>query len=305
MKPATNPPSAEPDPRRDPRMKVELHCHSTCSDGQLSPSELVRRAAERGVSVLALTDHDTTSGLAEAQACASECGVTWIAGIEFSISEDAGRTQLHLLGYGLDPRNEELSLALEQVGSARVRRAARTLELLAEQGIALDLEAVLSRSPDGTIGRPHIAAALTEAGVCSGPQEAFARFLRRGRPAFVPSPGLSAGRAIALIHRAGGIASLAHPFLSAGLDAAGGIERFLGRLVHQGLDAVEVFHPKHKKAQRQRLRQLAQRYELLITGGSDFHGTKEQSTPLGSQSISGADYERLAARLGAVSNASA
>ncbi len=290
-------------------MSIDLHCHSTYSDGALSPSALVERAASLGVQVLALTDHDTTAGLDEARSRAAELGLELLPGIEFSVSEDGGKTQLHMLGYGFSADQDELQSTIEQLRRARIDRAQRCIGLLADLGIRLELAPILdqanrvdqARRPGetrpGSIGRPHIAQALVEAGACSSHADAFTRFLRRGRPGFVPSPGVSAGRAIALIHRAGGVASLAHPFLSAGVDLAGGIEKFVGRLVSQGLDALEAHHPKHKKAQRQRLIQLANRYGLLVTGGSDFHGTPNQETPLGSVGIQPERYEKLRARL--------
>jgi len=277
-------------------MSCDLHSHSTFSDGELSPTALVDAAHAGGIRILALTDHDTTSGFPEASARASEIGLELIPAIELSINEDGGATQFHLLAYGFDIADARLQECLAQLATARVERARRCVERLAELGIALDWEAVRASAGAGTIGRPHIAQSLVDAGVCRGPEEAFSRFLRRGRPAFVPSPGLSAGRALALVHAAGGVASLAHPFLSSGLPASGGIEMFVGRLVAQGLDAIEVHHPRHKRTQRQRLGQLARRYQLLVTGGSDFHGPSKPDAVLGAFGIERERFEELRAR---------
>lgn len=277
-------------------MSVDLHTHSCHSDGELEPAALVDAARSAGLAILALTDHDTTSGIAEAERRAREIGLTLVPGVELSVNEDAGRTQMHLLGYGIDVTEPRLADSLAQLERARVERARRCVALLAGLGIALDWEALLARAGGGTIGRPHVAAALVDGGHCGSAEEAFARYLRRGRPAFVPSPGLSAGRALALVHGAGGVASLAHPFLSAGVDAAGGIEKFVGRLVVQGLDAIEVHHPRHKRAQRQRLGQIARRHGLLVTGGSDFHGASKPDIALGCVALERDRYERLRER---------
>jgi len=278
------------------RLTVDLHTHSCRSDGELTPAELVDAARAAGLEVLALTDHDTTSGVREAAERASAVGLALVPGIELSVNGDGGRLQLHLLGYGIDLDDAALAECLEQLESARVARARRAVELLAGLGVGLDWDRLRASAGEGTIGRPHIAAALVEAGHCTSPDQAFARYLRRGRPAFVPAPGLSPGRALALVHGAGGIASLAHPFLSAGVDAAGGIEKFVGRLVVQGLDAIEVHHPRHKRAQRQRLSQLAGRYGLLVTGGSDFHGASKPDIALGSIALERERYDRLRER---------
>ena len=273
-------------------MSCDLHTHSCFSDGELRPAALVEAARAAGLEVLALTDHDTTDGIPEARARAREVGLELLPAIEISVNEDEGRTQLHMLGYGIDIDEPGLRTCLSELARARVERAERCLAQLAGLGIELDADALRAGAAEGTIGRPHIARALVEAGVCRSPDDAFARYLRRGRPAFVAAPGLSARHALQVIHAAGGIASLAHPFLSAGVDAAGGIEKFVGRLIALGLDALEVHHPRHSRAQRKRLGQLARRYGRLVTGGSDFHGASKPDIALGSVHI---DQERFAA----------
>jgi predicted metal-dependent phosphoesterase TrpH len=207
------------------------------------------------------------------------------------VSEDEGRRQLHLLGYGVSASPGPLLETLEQLRSAREERAERSLEALRRQGIELDRARVHEIAGAGTIGRPHLARALVEAGHCSDIEDAFVRFLRTGRPAYVPAPGLSAGDAIALVHRAGGVASLAHPPLSIGIDREGGLEKLVGRLVALGLDGLEVDHPKHSPKQRRRLARWCRDHDLIATGGSDFHGDSHPPRRLG-RSRDGRPLER-------------
>ncbi|NRA04044.1 MAG: PHP domain-containing protein [Myxococcales bacterium] len=262
-------------------MRCDFHVHSNRSDGTLSPAELADEAVREGVQVMALTDHDNVRGVAAAAERGHEVGVEVLAGIEVSVSEpDTGR-QMHILGLGIDPARPELLTRLERVNIGRDARAKRIVALLAERGVELPLEAVRAEAGPGVIGRPHVARALVRLGVCADPDEAFSRYLRRGRPAFVPLPGLSAREAIDLIHAAGGISVLAHPLLSLGVDAAGGIERFVEALVADDLDGLEVWHPSHTPRRRRRLRRLAELHGLVASGGSDFHGPARLGIRLG------------------------
>jgi predicted metal-dependent phosphoesterase TrpH len=276
----------------------DFHAHSTASDGTLTPIELVEAAHRCGVNVLALTDHDTLAGLPEALVRAEELGLELLPGIELSVSEADGRRQLHILGLGIDPREPALLERVAGFQEERRRRGRRTVELLNQQGIPLRFEEVDALAGDGSIGRPHIARALVRLEVCKSADEAFARFLRRGRPAYVTREGPDAHTAISLIHAAGGIASLAHPPLSTGVGAPGGLDLFVDRLVNLGLDGLEVYHPRHKAPMRKRLRRLLRRHDLLATGGSDFHGGSEADTSLGGGPPLGQDvYEAIQARL--------
>ncbi len=259
----------------------DLHAHSTVSDGILGPAELVRRARRSEVELLALTDHDDVAGIRQACAQAEELGLELLPGIELSVSEEPGERQMHILGLGIDP---EAPLLLERVVEfrrTRLERGARIVEQLNQQGVPIRFERVREIAQDGSMGRPHVARALVEAGICSSPNDAFARFLRRGRPGYVARDGLDAADAISLIHVAGGIASLAHPPRSLGVNAAGGLETFVGRLVQLGLDALEVYHPSHKPREEKRLRRLARAHDLVATGGSDFHGDEQPEIELG------------------------
>ena len=262
-------------------MLCDLHTHSDRSDGRLAPAALIDEAHRHGVTALALTDHDTLEGIAEASERGRALGIEVLPGVELSVSEDSGKRQCHLLGYGVSCGAGPLLEVLEQLRVARERRADLSLDALRAQGIELDRDRVREIAGHGTIGRPHVARALVEAGHCADSDEAFTRFLRTGRPAYVPSPGLTARDAIALVHQAGGVASLAHPPLSIGLDREGGLEKLVGRLVVLGLDGLEVDHPKHTPHQRKRLARWCREHDLVATGGSDFHGEGHPERRLG------------------------
>ncbi|HXX46599.1 MAG TPA: PHP domain-containing protein [Myxococcota bacterium] len=261
--------------------RFDFHTHTRVSDGSLSPAELVQRAAANGVSGLALTDHDTVDGVAEARAEGERAGVEVLGGIELSVSEEDGARALHLLGLGIDDGDAALRARLARLRSGRETRAARMVERLRAAGIAIELSAVEAQSGGGTLGRPHVARALVALGAAADVEDAFVRFLRRGRPAYEPNPALSARDAIALVHAAGGVAVLAHPPLSAGIDAPGGLDAFVERLVPLGLDGLEVWHPNHKPTQLRRLHRLATAHGLLETGGSDFHGADRPEIEVG------------------------
>ncbi len=262
-------------------IRCDFHVHSTFSDGTLTPSEIVERAEHAGVGCLALTDHDEVAGIAEASRRGDELGLEVIPGIELSVTEDGHRRQMHILGLGIDPDHGELRECVTRLGRERERRGARILELLRQLGVELSVARLEEIAGPGSVGRPHVARALVEAGVCADVDEAFARFLRRGRPAYVPHPGLTSERAIALIHAAGGIASLAHPPLSVGVDGPGGLESFVEPLVGHGLDGLEVWHPSQQARQSRRIGRLARRWGLVPTGGSDFHGADRPDVELG------------------------
>ena len=259
----------------------DFHVHSTLSDGTLTPRAVAERAHAAGVDLFALTDHDEVAGVAEATERGSELGVRVIPGIEVSVIEAEGRRQMHILGLGVDPQHEPLRKCVSELGRARARRGLEILERLRGLGIELSRQRLEEIAGEGSLGRPHVARALVEAGVCASTNEAFGRFLRLGRPAFVVQPGLTAERAISLIHAAGGIASLAHPLRSIGIDAPGGLESFVEELVASGLDALEVWHPSQHPGQSRRIRRLVRRWGLVATGGSDFHSSEQPSVELG------------------------
>ena len=266
-------------------MKYDLHVHSTFSDGSFAPAELAEEAARRHLSGFALTDHDAVEGIAPASKRAAELGVNVLPGVEISVIENDGALQLHLLAYEFDAAHAELCDALAGTRERRQERADQIARQLRETGIDFDLERARELAGTGSLGRPHLARVLVESGVCRDTEDAFTRFLRRGRPGFVPSPGLAAREAIDLVHRAGGCTSLAHPPLSSGIDAAGGIEPFIAGLAELGLDGVEVAHPRHKRKTRKQLRRIARDRGLMTTGGSDFHGASKPGIRLGQERV--------------------
>ncbi len=246
---------------------ADLHTHSTASDGLNTPGELVKLASSRGVSILAVSDHDTVSGVAEAQSVGPAHGVTIIPAVEFSVRSYRGQT--HILGYGIDISYSALTRELEDLRVGREERGLRMLERLRELGINLDEEVAGADRTGGSPGRPHIARELVKIGAADSIQDAFNRYLAVGRPAFVPRRTLAAGHAIDLIRSAGGIAVLAHPLSVYELESE------LPSLVQQGLAGIEVYYGEYGSSQRDSLAEWASTYNLIATGGSDYHGTPE------------------------------
>ncbi|MFM7427168.1 MAG: PHP domain-containing protein [Elainella sp.] len=240
---------------------LELHCHTTCSDGALSPSQLVRAAHAAGVRVLAITDHDTMAGWDEAETVAQSLGLEIVPGLELSTVYH--ERSLHILGFY--PERQRLQSPLEERLAGRYRRAQEMLDKLATLGLALDVQFAPNRAP----GRPHIAAALVQAGYAKSHQEAFDRWLGDQGPAYVQYEKFSAQDGIRLLRACQAVPVWAHPYLFRG----GEVEAVLPELVEAGLLGLEVYHPSHSPSQQQRLEELCQTYGLLATGGSDYHGT--------------------------------
>lgn len=281
--------------------RFDFHSHSNVSDGTFTPAEVVREATRTGLTAFALTDHDTVDGIAAAQAEGRALGVEVIAGIELSVSEREGARSLHVLGLFIDPDDSRLRARLDAAHAARGQRGAQIVAKLQEHGVALELAHVQRIAGSGSLGRPHVARALVESGVCRDPDDAFDKWLRRGKPAYVPNAAFSAREAIELVHGAGGVAVLAHPPLSSGVDAPGGLEGFVESLVPLGLDGVEVWHPNHRPGSIRKLRKVARNFGLLETGGSDFHGDDRPDVKLGRGRANGLRigrdiYEALVAR---------
>ena len=241
---------------------VDLHMHSTASDGAVPPRDLAIAAAAAGLTAIALTDHDTVDGVAEAREAGEERGVEVIAGVELSAFEDDRET--HLLGLHLsDLAAIEASLATFR--SARRIRAERIVAVLNDLGVPVTLDAVMAEAGTGAIGRPHIARALIAGGWARDSREAFDRYLGFRKPAFVPKHTLGLADAIRLVHAAGGIAILAHP-------GGTGMRAWLETLAALGLDGVEVRHPGHSAEDIARLGALSDHLDLVPSGGSDWHG---------------------------------
>jgi len=270
-----------------PTGSIDLHLHTTASDGRCTPRELVERAARAGVSVMAATDHDTTAAVSEVRAAAREHGIQAVNGIEITAVDN--HHDIHVLGYFVNPENEGLALFLLTQRASRVARVEAIGARLSALGVPIALEPVLlqATAENGrSIGRPQVARAMVDAGHVSSVQEAFDRWLAHGRAGFVPREGASSEAVIRVIHGAGGIASLAHP-------GKLGLDQQLKALAHAGLDAVEVFHPDHDTALVEQYRALAQELHLLMTGGSDFNGDPAHGLEPGGVSLPAAEFERL------------
>jgi hypothetical protein len=258
---------------------IDLHCHSTASDGVLAPAQVVQVAATLGLAAMALTDHDTTAGLPDAQAAGVRLGVEVVGGCEFSVGVEWG--EMHLLGYFIEPGDPDIEAFLTWARDDRGRRARGMVSRLNGLGIALSYDAVLSESGGGAVGRPHVARALYKSGHVHTIQQAFDRYIGRGRPAFVEKELPSLAKVADLVHAKGGLVSAAH------LKGYGTLAN-LTVLKGQGLDAVETRHPSHSGDQIANITDAALALGLARTGGSDWHGETEAEgahAQLGSQQV--------------------
>lgn len=267
---------------------VDLHTHSTASDGARAPADVVVAACAARLSAFALTDHDTIAGLPEASGAGAERGIRVICGVELSAVE--GDTETHILGLHLTELTE-LEDRLSALREMRLTRARRIVDRLNELGLPVTLEAVLQHAGGGAVGRPHVARAMIAGGFATDFREAFERYLGNGKVAFIAKDNLPLGDAIALIHRAGGLAILAHP------GHAGTKDR-IAALSALGLDGLEVLHPSHSWDDSQRLDAIAGDLDLVRSGGSDWHGGSDGARSLGMMRVPSqwlADQEARAA----------
>ena len=268
--------------------RIDLHTHSTVSDGLLSPADLVREAARVGLSALALTDHDTIGGVREAIDTGREVEVEVVPGVELGTSVE--RREHHILGYFVDISMPAFQEDLDDLADRRVRRATLMVERLAAVGVSITLDDVLAVAGHGTVGRPHLARVLIAHGYADDVSDAFETYLKAGRPAYVPRQPFPPEEAIALILRAGGVPVLAHPF-STGNPAAA-----VARLLPAGLLGLEVYYGEYDDDQRGTLRALADQTGLIPTGGSDFHGVGYRAgRDLGGPPVPADTIERLRA----------
>ncbi len=256
---------------------VDLHVHSTASDGLYSPHDVVRHAAEVGLAAVSLTDHDTVSGVREAMAAGEEFGGEVIPGVEISTEFDDGAC--HILGYLLDPQDAALNQVLHDARESRAVRNEEILKRLNDLGFDLSMDDVACRVAGGTVTRAHFAAVMLERGYARTWDDAFDRYLGRGKPAFVPRRRVSPEEAIAAIRGAGGLAALAHPRqLNRG---AAETDEWIEHLAGAGLEAVETATPNHTPNFARRYRAAAERLGLLEVGGSDWHGRDDAGIHLG------------------------
>jgi 3',5'-nucleoside bisphosphate phosphatase len=269
--------------------KVDLHIHTTASDGKFSPAEIVRISAAGGLVYIAICDHDSVNGILPAQETAkSLSGITVLSGVEINTNTAAG--ELHILGYMVDCLNPELTVTLERMRNSRLERAQKMIAKLKNLGIKIDYERVRELAGPGSVGRPHIAQAMQEKGYINSFKEAFINYIGHGGPAYVERDKMTPAEATQLIIRAGGIPALAHPF------TCDNPEPLIRDLKSAGLLGLEVYYGSYSSDQVRELLQMANKYNLIPTGGSDFHGLDPLIEPnLGTVDVPLESVERLIA----------
>lgn len=252
---------------------IDLHVHTTASDGQYTPAQIIQKAAEKNIKVIAITDHDTTAGLSEAREAGKQLGVTVVGGIEINITFPTG--EFHLLGLGLKEPSKSLNIIVENVIKNRFDRNKQIIEKMNEDGVPLTLEELETDFPGTVIGRPHFAAELVKHGVVKTRQQAFDQYLARGRKWYVPRICTNLDEAIVAIRESGGVPIVAHPmslYLSWGR-----LPDFLIDCYEKGVVGIEAFHPGARVTECLRLEELGRKIGFIITAGSDFHGEKIRS----------------------------
>jgi hypothetical protein len=258
----------------DPHAGIDLHVHSTASDGTLSPWEILSRAVQLGLKAVAITDHDTLSGSAAAMAGGIPAALKFLTGIEISAAPPTGygiKGSVHILGYGIDPHNAALNVLLDVLQKARENRNPQIIARLNALGMVLDTKELARIVGDAVAGRPHIAQLMVNQGMARSIDDAFDRFLGNNKPAYVEKFRIPMADAIGTINQAGGVAVLAHPHLNA-MAEPDTFETFLLTLKAMGLKGIEAIYPGHSPAATAEYCRLAQKHNLLITGGTDFHG---------------------------------
>jgi predicted metal-dependent phosphoesterase TrpH len=257
---------------------IDLHAHTTASDGSLTPTELVALAREAGLSALGITDHDTVAGLPEAAAAAQAAHLELVPGVELSVDYPHG--QVHLLGYFIDFTRQQFLDRLQYLQDYRFRRNEKMVELMQQQGLPVTMEDIAREAGGNVIGRPHMALAMMRKGIVSSTQEAFDRYLAEGRPFHIPKVKLLPAEAIELLHSAGATTVLAHPkYLK--IPDAGQLRTELAALKDQGLDGIEVFYSQHTEEETALYQEIARELNFAISGGSDFHGRSKPTVKLG------------------------
>jgi predicted metal-dependent phosphoesterase TrpH len=268
-------------------MFADLHLHTSFSDGTYSPEQLAAQAVRHQLAAVALTDHDTVEGCAPTAHACTAAGLEFLCGTELT-AEHHGH-EIHILGYCLDIQSPKLLAEIGKFQDVRQNRIREMVRLLNRINVPLQVDAVFALANCRSPGRPHVARALVEARLCGTLDEAFERFLKKNRPAWVPKFKMSGAEAVALIHEAGGVAVMAHPGLSHADEAIPG-------MVDSGLDGIECFHTKHSTATAEHYLQLADRFHLLVTGGSDCHGVSKGKPVMGVVKLPYQHVERLKAR---------
>ncbi len=268
---------------------IDLHSHTTASDGQYTPDELLQLAADAGITTLAVTDHDTVAGLAACESAAKQHGIRLVPGIE--VSAFVGKKEVHILGHFVERTEPRLSRFADELRVEREKRMVRMVAKVKALGFPITMDHVRQIAGDAHLGRPHLARVLVEGHWCLDTKEAFDRFLGDGKPGAVPRFEVTSAAAIALIHGAGGTATLAHPGTSKVLQFE------LEQLKREGLDGLEADHSDHPKHVRERFLGWAAQLDLIATSGSDFHGEKvAPDRHLGTASMAPERFTALEAR---------
>jgi predicted metal-dependent phosphoesterase TrpH len=269
---------------------ADLHLHTQFSDGTFTPEELVHQAQEHGLACIALTDHDTVEGCARAAAAAAAVKMEFVPGAE--LTAEHADTEVHILGYFLDIQNQPLLNRLAKFQADRQNRIHGMVAALNKLGIPLKAESVFALANCKSPGRPHVARTLVKEKLIGSLDEAFERFLKKGKPAWVPKSKMSALEGVELIHQAGGLAVMAHPGLNRTDD-------IIPALVEAGLDGIECFHTKHSTTMSERYLEIADKYNLLVTGGSDCHGFSKARPLIGTVKLPYEHVEQMKARIAA------
>jgi predicted metal-dependent phosphoesterase TrpH len=275
---------------------VDLHLHSRFSDGTYAPEEIAAQAHRCELVGISLTDHDSVEGCLDTERACAAVGIEFIAGIELT-SEQEGN-ELHILGYCLDTHNARLLTEIAQFQAVRQNRIREMVEKLNRLRVPLSADAVFALANCRAPGRPHVARALVAARLCGSLDEAFERFLKKNRPAWVPKFKMSGEKALELIHQAGGVAVLAHP----GLNRT---DEVIPGMVEAGMDGIECFHTKHSTATTEHYLELADHFHLLVTGGSDCHGMNKGKPLIGTVKVPYQHLEKLKARAAEIRAAAA
>jgi predicted metal-dependent phosphoesterase TrpH len=264
---------------------LDLHIHTTFSDGDLTPEEVVAEAKGLGLAGIAITDHDEVAGVdAALKAAGNDLEV--VSGVELSTSD--GKSDIHILGYLIDTKSEELLKYLEIFRDARLNRGIRMVERLREMGVDIDVDTVLEIAAGGAVGRPHIAAALVENGAVDSVETAFRKYIGFHSPAYVAKYQLKPSDAFRLIKEAGGVGAMSHPGTTRRDD-------LITDFIAEGMRAIEVYHPKHTEADIERYSRLAEKLGLVATGGSDSHGRRSEKLSIGAYTVSRSVVDQLRA----------
>jgi predicted metal-dependent phosphoesterase TrpH len=265
---------------------ADLHLHTFFSDGTFTPEELVERARTIGFAAIALTDHDTVEGCERAAAACAAANIEFITGTE--LTAEHADTEVHILAYFVDTKNSALLTRIGEFQSVRQNRIREMVAALNKLGIPLKAESVFALANCKSPGRPHVARALVKEKLIGNLDEAFERYLKKGRPAWIPKTKMSALESVELIHQAGGLAVMAHP----GLNRT---DEIIPDLVAAGLDGIECFHTKHSTAMAERYLEIAEKYHLLVTGGSDCHGFSKVKPLIGTVKLPYDHVEKMKA----------